>query len=93
MGEVIDIEKAKLAKMPHIIGEAYCIVCKNKWTAICPSGVVWLECPDCRSMKGLLKYPCSRQGPVWICECSNYLFEVTPEGILCPNCGGWQKGY
>jgi len=89
MGTVVNLSDRK----PHSSGPAHCMVCKYEWVAIAPVGVVWLECSNCGSMKGLFKYSCQREGSEWVCNCGNTLFCVTPDGTYCPNCGEWQKGF
>lgn len=74
-------------------GEAFCISCKHTWVAMSPTGISQLQCPECRTMKGLFKYPaCVPEGQlIRECSCGNELFYLTPEGHLCPNCGNYQQ--
>ena len=74
-------------------GEAHCMQCKHEWAASVPVGVTWLECPECHSMKGMLKYTVQRDGLEWHCKCGCDLFKMTPDGFYCPNCGEWQTGF
>lgn len=78
---------------PHNQGDARCLACANEWLAVVPIGTIWLQCPKCECTKGLLRYACEREGQHWICNCGNRLFNFTPEGVYCPNCGCWQKGF
>jgi Zn finger protein HypA/HybF involved in hydrogenase expression len=80
-------------EQPNLEGEALCMQCQHEWAAVCPIGVVWLECPECHSMKGHMKYDVQRDGHEWKCRCGNDLFRVTPDGYYCPNCGTWQTGF
>lgn len=74
-------------------GEAFCLNCNHTWVAVVETGTTQLECPECHTMKGLLKYPYSivEDQPTLSCGCGNQLFYLTPEGHLCPNCGIYQE--
>lgn len=74
---------------PKYRGEAFCIQCNTEWTAVVPVGLTQLQCPSCRTMKGLLRYPFAPEPDVLIreCGCGNVFFWVTPDGHMCPNCG------
>jgi len=90
MGDIVSIESQK----PHKTGEAICMSCKEEWIAVAPAGVVWLECPKCKTEHGLFKFPCSYSDKShWECNCGNDLFHVTPDGYYCPNCGSWAEGF
>lgn len=76
---------------PHITGEAVCFCCKYVWIAVAPIGTEKLQCPNCNTMKGLFKHGCyPDEGTVWGCACGNDLFVITPERIICWNCGATQ---
>lgn len=85
-------------EVPHVTGQAACLDCKHEWTAVIEQSAFeesdgWLECPACALERGRLKYahqlpPGSQQ---WQCKCENTLFNVTPSGIHCPNCGRMQE--
>lgn len=94
MGTVVEI-RPKGSHVPATInGAVHCMSCGFEWTAVSPAGTVWLECPACRTMKGLYRFPCLREEEAhWICGCGNDLFHATPEGFYCPNCGAWQYGF
>jgi Zn finger protein HypA/HybF involved in hydrogenase expression len=92
MGQILQLRRGE-EESPHLSGEAHCLICKKEWIAVCPIGTIWLECPDCHSMKGLMKYPVQREEPEWICNCGNDLFKITQDGFYCPNCGDWQVGF
>jgi len=89
MEKVININERR----PHLSGEAFCILCKAQWVAVAEVGTVWLGCPECGAIKGLLRWPCERGGQHWHCNCGNDLFHIAPEGVYCPNCGSWQTGF
>ena len=90
MSKVLKFEKPD---GPYRAGMTECYGCHHKWAAVAPLGPGVLECPECGAMKGIMKYPVERSGDHWVCGCGNYLFQMTPEGIYCPNCGDWQKGF
>jgi Zn finger protein HypA/HybF involved in hydrogenase expression len=90
MSKVISLAERREENTPHLSGEAFCLNCKAKWVQVSPVGVVWSECPECHSMKGLMKWPVERDGLQWVCNCGNNLFHITPDGYYCPNCGVWQ---
>ena len=89
--KVISLDAARLEKTPHMAGEAVCLICKYKWSAVAETGSVWLECPKCGVKKGLFIYECDRDEKHWECKCENQLFYITPKGPYCPNCGAWQE--
>lgn len=94
MAEIIQFVKSEAEdETPHLSGEAVCMLCGHEWVAVVPVGTVWLECSECHSMKGHLKYAVQRDGNEWCCGCGNGLFRVTPDGYYCPNCGEWQRGF
>lgn len=93
MGTVVSLLPKPKQDDPHIAGLAHCIACGHGWTSVAPIGSVWLECPECKTEKGLMKFPCVRETPAWVCNCGNQLFYATPDGFYCPNCGNWQNGF
>lgn len=74
-------------------GDAFCIGCDYQWVAVAPVGTVQLECPGCRSMKGIWKFCCKPEPDLLVreCNCGNQLFYLTPEGHCCANCGTYQR--
>jgi hypothetical protein len=78
---------------PHMTGEVRCMACGHEWIAVCPSGTTLLDCPQCQCTKGFLRHEVLRDGELWVCHCGNDLFHMTPNGIYCPHCGDWQKGF
>jgi Zn finger protein HypA/HybF involved in hydrogenase expression len=97
MGDVISLRKGSIEGEGEEItatGKARCMVCGHEWLANAPAGTVYLECPGCRSMKGVFIGACSREGvDIWGCGCGNQLFELTKIGAFCPNCGVWVTGW
>jgi rubrerythrin len=85
---VIDFSQAKKDRTPHCTAAARCLQCGHEWTATAPAGVVWLECPECRILRGAFIEPAyPHDGQVWQCNCGNQLFLITPDGEFCPVCG------
>jgi len=71
-------------------GLAFCIDCNHEWQAVAPTGTTFLECPECKTMKGKYRFefqPETRR----VCNCGNDLFHLTREGHLCPRCGIYQR--
>lgn len=96
MAEVIDLGRAREARIPHKSGPALCLACRHEWVAVaqvgwCASDNPWLQCPACGCLKGVFKWPCEPPSsvPVFVCNCGNRLMTVTTEGIFCPQCGNW----
>ena len=79
----------------HNRGKARCMHCSHEWEAVVPIGVLeCFECPSCHLMRGMFRYPFVKEGQqVWVCNCGNDLFHMTPNGMYCPNCGDWQTGW
>lgn len=84
----------KVDKQQHAAGEAFCFQCHHEWVAVAPTGTVQLECPECKTLKGLFKFPFNFEVGQLVrsCDCGNQLFYLSPEGHLCANCGIYQ-GY
>jgi hypothetical protein len=82
---------------PHVTGPAVCCDCKHEWVVMVEQKAFedadgWLECPACALERGRFKYPHQLPpgSPAWQCACSNKLFNLTPDGVHCPNCGRTQ---
>jgi hypothetical protein len=87
MGEVVYINNAERGEA-HLSGEAICSACDKEWTAVAPVGTKELECPDCKTMKGLFKHHLAPVTPkVWTCNCGCRLFFVLKNQIQCCECG------
>ncbi len=93
MAEVLDLDEERSKRAAHPAGQAHCIACGRRWVAAAPAGTVWLDCPDCKTRKGLFDFPILRNGLYWVCQCGNDLFHVMPDGYYCPNCGARQVGF
>ena len=78
-------------KEPTLSGDARCLCCNHDWIACAPVGCFQLECPVCKTMKGVFVNPVQRSDEEWDCRCGNGLFRVSRKGIYCPNCGDWQE--
>lgn len=90
MADLIDLDEHR----PHAAGMAHCLACAHAWVAVAPTGVVWLECPACHAVKGLMDMPYERVNePHWTCDCGNQLFYATLNGMYCPNCGEQQHDF
>lgn len=75
---------------PHISGDAICR-CGHTWVAVAPVGTIDLECPACRTLRGLFTYPIGLDEPVLVCDCGAYLFYITEDGTsVCRECA---RGY
>lgn len=96
MGELIQFRKREERPTdkpePHQAGEAFCMACDHTWAAVAPVGTVWFECPNCHAHKGHFTFECGLPNGTLVrtCKCGNQLFNLTPEGHFCPNCGTWQ---
>lgn len=74
-------------------GQAFCLRCKHEWVACSPVGVLDLECPECKTMKGRFRFefqPADGQ-LIRVCNCGNEYFYLTPDGHMCVNCGMYQS--
>ena len=94
MGQVIDFLKSATHEESETCGrgEAFCLACASEWEAVAPVGTVELECPECHTHKGRFKFAYSApEAHVWMCNCGNQLFNITPDGTFCPNCGTYQN--
>lgn len=90
---VLDLAAARKDREPHLSGAARCLACRHEWVAVAPTGVTWMECPACTLERGRMVAQAERNEPHWHCGCGNDLFFVVADGMYCPNCGDWQKGF
>ena len=92
---VIDMQVEKEKRNPHLCGKARCLACRHEWQAVAPVGSTWLECPECKLLRGRFTMPVERNNSEahWHCKCGNDLFYSVAEGVYCPNCGEWQHGF
>jgi len=89
MSDVINLT----ARMPHITGEAVCLLCNYNWISVAPAGIVELTCPDCEQPTGRRVH---RVKPITNterreCQCGCQLFYLTKTSkgkrLLCSDCG------
>lgn len=78
---------------PYLAGTCFCFSCRHEWAGCSPIGAIELECPECHSMKGRMKFEVVRDELHWRCLCDNPYFSITPTCIYCPNCGEKQRQY
>lgn len=77
-----------LERGPHNHGPAFCSQCHHEWTAVAAVGVIFLECPECHTYKGLFKGPIEPANALWTCNCGCTIFCISDTtNILCINCG------
>lgn len=64
---------------PHLSGAACCVACGHRWQAVAPAGTVELECPACRTLKGLFRNFCEPHDSThrYLCQCGSYAFGIT----------------
>lgn len=86
MGDVVGI----LQNSPHISGNAKCLSCSHEWVAVAPTGTHELECPECKTWKGVFNgYTAPEE--VWECDCGNQHFYISEGSAMCPRCGLLQR--
>jgi len=87
MGSVIYINNTE-AGAQHLSGTAICSACDKEWEAVAPVGIKELECPNCKTMKGLYKHHLAPiTNKLWACHCGNRLFFILKGQIQCCECG------
>lgn len=73
---------------PHMAGEALCLACKHEWVAVVPTGAISLECPSCKTERGVYKYQIAHMNePMFACGCGCHYFVLDEDGPLCCLCG------
>lgn len=88
MGEVIYINNVQEGDAQHMTGEVICTHCGNEWVGVVPVGTHELECPQCKTMKGVFKHHLAPiTDTVWACNCGNKLFFISKGDIQCVECG------
>lgn len=87
--------KEEPAPPQSIVGPVRCFGCRHEWTAEADVGVTEFECPTCATMKGRrMGVVLPKDGELWVCNCGNELFFITPiGGPLCANCGVYHRPY
>jgi len=91
MGKIIPIKSKD--DSPHLAGHAFCVACKHEWVAVTEVEVFEeLECPKCKTMKGVLKYGVTPE-VYWKCNCGCNLFVISgiSHNIVCWQCGKVQR--
>lgn len=88
---VVDLNKARIERNPHIAGVAECIGCQHQWVATVPASIKthWLECPECHAPKGRFVAPVLLGEGIERkeCSCGCQAFSVTRSELICMNCG------
>lgn len=51
MADVLEFKRPEKGE-PHCTGEVRCIDCEHRWVGVAPVGTRWLECPECKLLKG-----------------------------------------
>ena len=86
MSNVTNILTAKA----HLTGSCVCLACDHKWQAVAPVGVYELECPNCKTMRGVYNNLCSPK-TLWECACGSEHFFIQPNetdiSAICAKCG------
>lgn len=96
MTEVVSLQQHREENSPHASGWATCLACKHRWVAVAPVGMIGFDCPSCGLAKGTFEGLCVPQNAyTWHCNCGSELFNLTPDGAFCINCGimttNWAK--
>lgn len=86
MVNVVNLAEAREARGPHITGPARCSACGHGWVGVAPVGTAWLECPSCKTMRGLFRFPL-RPSSAWVCQCGCDAYSITTDGLKCVACG------
>ena len=88
MGNVISLEDKRTEFGNHLTGPAHCIQCNHKWTVVAPVGTTEFECPECKTIKGVLTYPVESEHATWTCICGCNLFIISElTNVICRKCG------
>lgn len=89
MTNILDFNAARQRKQPveednYMSGVAVCLECKHTWVAVAKLPVIFLECPECSTLKGRFESTCIYPDPHLTCSCGNTLLRVTADFIYCP---------
>lgn len=89
MSNIIPFERP----VQHGFGDAFCLACDHRWTAVAPTGTKALECPQCKRVTGHFKFEFFPKVGQMVreCACGNQLFYLTTDGHLCASCGIYQS--
>lgn len=93
MTNIVDLQKAREEREPHMQGRARCLGCKYEWQAVAPLGTVTLECPHCELPQGRFMNLVEDEGMHWTCNCGNQYFSITPQRTYCTVCGDTISGF
>lgn len=94
MGEVVQLHSLT-EDLPHVVGTAKCLDCGREWVAVAQVGMTMLECPTCKTSRGVLAgavQPKAEQ-QWWVCNCECNLFHIVADaagkfsGMMCIKCG------
>lgn len=88
MAEIINLSERR----PHLSGPAVCSCCLHKWVAVAEVGTWQLQCPQCRTMKGLWEHPYAPEA-FFECNCGSHLFYIVSDGCRCRECGAYANGF
>lgn len=79
---------------PYLSGTAKCIDCGNEWIAVAPVGTLYLECPHCKTKRGVMNGPCDAADgeQLYVCNCGCDLFKIVAvdnvfKWMICLRCG------
>lgn len=87
MAKVTSLEQRRIEKSPHREGPARCLACKHEWHAVVKAGTTALECPSCKTNRGVyIGLPCT-MNMQWRCRCMEWVFFIDSQGPYCANCG------
>lgn len=80
---------------PHLAGKAKCTACGHGWAAVAPVGTDRLECPNCKTLRGVwLAFCTGREGIAFrVCQCGCDVFVLSVEELVCTACGRFQTGW
>jgi len=91
--KIIDLQKAKDERTPHLSGKARCLTCHYDFVAVMPVGCQTVTCSKCGHDAHMLGEVVTN-GDQWRCtSCRWFLFRVDRHSIYCPKCGQYQRGF
>lgn len=96
MADIINLDKERGAREPHLSGRAICLQCRYAWVAVVPVGRDAFDCPECGLEKGVMQGLVQPQEgePIWQCHCGCEMFYIPASGFpTCVMCGTEQSGY
>ena len=94
--EVLDTadREKRIEAMYALQGEAYCLACHESWWTTAFPGDIDLQCPKCKTHRGVFKYPVepSPEEQMFQCNCGCNLFTFAsklrePLLAVCLACG------